>query len=81
VLVGELDVEEISLEEKWGCIPIYASQKIYERGDHNNGVGDEVYQLQLVVVKKPPEEFTGGHVEAALEEGGENDLLLIVLCR
>jgi hypothetical protein len=40
-----------------------------------------VYQLQTVVVQQPMEEVSCREVEAALEEGGNDDLLLDVLAR
>jgi hypothetical protein len=39
-------------------------------------VGDEMYQLQLVVEEKTPEEIPHRGVEAMLEERREDDLLL-----
>jgi hypothetical protein len=38
-----------------------------------------MYQVQTVVVQQPTEEVPSREVEAALEEGGEDDLLLDVL--
>jgi hypothetical protein len=52
-----------------------------ESGNYGYGVGNEVYQLQLVVVQQPTEEVSHRKVEVALEEGTENDLLLDVLAR
>jgi hypothetical protein len=40
-----------------------------------------MYQLQLVVVQQTAEEVPRREVEAALEEGCEDDLLLDVLAR
>jgi hypothetical protein len=40
-----------------------------------------VYQLQLVVVQQAAEEVSHREVQAALEEGTEDDLLLDVLAR
>jgi hypothetical protein len=40
-----------------------------------------VYQLHLVVEKKTSEKVTSGNVEPTLEEGSEDDLLLVVLRR
>jgi hypothetical protein len=52
---------------------------VNERRYYDNGVGDEVYQLQTVVVHHPTEEAPRWEVEVALEEGGEDDVLLDVL--
>jgi hypothetical protein len=49
--------------------------------DYSNGVRNEVYQLQSVVVQKAADEISRREVEAALEEGTEDDLLLDVLAR
>jgi hypothetical protein len=40
-----------------------------------------MYQLQVVVVQQAPEEIPHGEVEAALEEGHKDDLLLDVFAR
>jgi hypothetical protein len=48
---------------------------------YGDGVGNEMYQLQLVVVEKTPEEITRGEVEARLKERRKDDLLLHVLGR
>jgi hypothetical protein len=40
-----------------------------------------MYQLQLVVEDKTPEEITGREVEATLKERCEDDLLLHILGR
>jgi hypothetical protein len=50
-------------------------------GNYGYGVGNEVYQLQLVVVHQPADEVPRWEVEAVLEEGCEDDLLLDVLAR
>jgi hypothetical protein len=47
-----------------------------EGGHYSDGIGDEVYQLQAVVVQKHPEEVADGDIEPALEVGSEDDLLL-----
>jgi hypothetical protein len=52
---------------------------VNERRHYGNGVGNKVYQLQLVVVQKAAEEIPHGEVEAALEEGCKDNLLLDVL--
>jgi hypothetical protein len=49
-----------------------------EGQNHSDGVGDKVYQLQLVVVQQAAEETPHREVEAALEEGHEDDMLLHV---
>jgi hypothetical protein len=41
--------------------------KLDERRHYSDGVRDEVYQLQLVVVEQTTEEITHGKVEATLE--------------
>jgi hypothetical protein len=51
-----------------------------ETRHYSDGVRNEVYQLQSVVVQKAAEEISRQEVEAALEEGTEDDLLLDVLC-
>jgi hypothetical protein len=48
---------------------------------YSNGVRNEVYQLQSVVVQKAAEEISRWEVEAALKEGTKDDLLLDVLAR
>jgi hypothetical protein len=55
--------------------------KVNEHRYYGNGVGDEVYHLQTIVIQQPTEEVSRWEVEAALEEGGEDDLLLDVLAR
>jgi hypothetical protein len=55
--------------------------KVNERRYYGNGVGDEVYLLQTIVIQQPTEEVSRWEVEAALEEGGEEDLFLDVLAR
>jgi hypothetical protein len=55
--------------------------EVDEQGYYNDGVGKKVYQLQLVVVEKPPEEVVGGYIVSALEERCKDDLLLVVLHR
>jgi hypothetical protein len=52
-----------------------------ESRHYSDGVRNEVYQLQFIVVQKAAEEITRREVEAALEEGTEDDLLLDVLAR
>jgi hypothetical protein len=52
-----------------------------ERRHYSDGVGDEVYQLQPAVVQQVAEEVSRWEVEAALEEGSEDDLLLDALAR
>jgi hypothetical protein len=53
-----------------------------DKGRHyGDGVGNEVYQLQLVVVQKTAEEVTRGKVEATLKVRREDDILLHVLGR
>jgi hypothetical protein len=52
-----------------------------ESRNYGYGVGNNVYQLQLVVVQQPTEEVSHRKVEAMLEEGTEDDLLLDVLAR
>jgi hypothetical protein len=52
-----------------------------ESRHYSNGVRDEVYQLQSVVVQKAIEEISRWEVEAALEERTEDVLLLDVLAR
>jgi hypothetical protein len=52
-----------------------------ESRHYSDGVRNEVYQLQSVVVQKAVEEVSRQEVEAALEEGTEDDLLLDVLAR
>jgi hypothetical protein len=39
-----------------------------------------MYQLQFVVIQQTAEEVPRGEVEAALEEGSKDDLLLDQLC-
>jgi hypothetical protein len=55
--------------------------KMNESRHYSNGVRNEVYQLQSVVVQKAAEEISRGEDEAALEERTEDDLLLDVLTR
>jgi hypothetical protein len=45
---------------------------------YSDGVGNEVYQLQLVVKEKTSEEIPGGDVEATLKERTEDGLFLDV---
>jgi hypothetical protein len=53
-----------------------------DKGRHySDSVGNEMYQLQLVVVQKTPEEVARGEVEATLKVRREDDLLLHVLGR
>jgi hypothetical protein len=52
-----------------------------ERRNDSNGVGNKMYQLQPVVVLQAAEEVSLREVEATLEEGSEDDLLLDVLTR
>jgi hypothetical protein len=52
---------------------------VNKRPYYGNGVWNKMYQLQTVVVQQPMEEVSRREVEAALEEGGEDDLLLDVL--
>jgi hypothetical protein len=52
-----------------------------ESRHYSNGVRNEVHQLQSVVVQKAAEEISLWEVEAALEEGTEDNLLLDVLAR
>jgi hypothetical protein len=53
--------------------------EVNKSGNYGYGVGNEVYQLQLVVVQQTTEEVSRREVEAALEKGCEDDLLLDVL--
>jgi hypothetical protein len=52
-----------------------------ESRHYSNGVRNKVYQLQSVVVQKAAEENSCWEIEAALEEGTEDNLLLDVLAR
>jgi hypothetical protein len=47
--------------------------------NYTDGVRNKVYQLQPVVKQQASEEVSGREVEATLEEGSEDDLLLDVL--
>jgi hypothetical protein len=49
---------------------------MYERRHYGDGVGDEVYKLQLVVEEQTSKEIPDGDVEAALKEGSKDDLFL-----
>jgi hypothetical protein len=55
--------------------------EVDESRHYSNGVTNEVYQLQSVVIQKAAEEISHWEIEAALEEGTEDDLLLDVLTR
>jgi hypothetical protein len=62
----------------------YPQIRLTEMNKHrhySDGVGDEVYQLQLVLEEKTSEEIPDGDVEPTLEEGTEDDLLLDVFRR
>jgi hypothetical protein len=52
-----------------------------ERREYGDGVGDKVYQLQLVVVEQTAKEIPHWEVEAALKVRCEDDLLHHVLIR
>jgi hypothetical protein len=52
-----------------------------ESRHYSNGVRNEVYQLQFVVVQKAAEEISRREVEDMLEEGTEDDQLLDVFAR
>jgi hypothetical protein len=52
------------------------------KGQHDSyGIGNEIYQLQLVVIQQAAEEISHWEVEAALKEGREDDLLLDIFTR
>jgi hypothetical protein len=54
---------------------------MYKCRHYGNGVGNKVYQLQSVVVQQAAEEIPCGDVEAVLDEGSEDDLLLDIFAR
>jgi hypothetical protein len=72
-------LEEVSPQHKMGWYPQIRLTKMDKRRHYSDRVGDKVYQPQLVVVQETSEEVVDGHIEPALEEGGEDDLLFVIL--
>jgi hypothetical protein len=81
LLAGGLDLEEVAPQHKVGWYPQILLAQMDEQRYCSNGVRNEVYQLQLVVVQETSKDVVSGHIEPTLEEGGEDDLLLVVLRR
>jgi hypothetical protein len=56
----ELDIEEATLEEEVGRYPQIHLTEVGKGRYYSYGVGDEVYQLQLVVERRPLKKLPAG---------------------
>jgi hypothetical protein len=79
-LASALHTEEISPQQEVRRYPQIRLTEVNKRRHYGNGVGNKMYQLQFVVIQQTAEEVPRGEVEAALEEGSKDDLLLDQLC-
>jgi hypothetical protein len=62
-LAGTLHTKEMPPKKKVRRYPQICLVKVDNSRHYGDGVGNEMYQLQLVVVQKTPEEVTRGEVQ------------------